>query len=395
MSGVSSKIPRLVLFAAAGLTLESWCAEVSIAAYRGPAGSSVPLVIAFSAQRQPVSAVQFDLEYDSTAMNLVVLTSDNSRDSQKNVLVNDLASNRKRVMVIGLNRTALAEGTLAEVLAHLKADAPPGVYALAIQNVVCSDPGGVAVPSGSIEGSMVVEPPLSGTTPITREGVLNAASMRSGPVAPGELIVLMGSSIGPSVPAAFDGSVAGTVLGGARVLVNGLPAPLTYASSNQINATVPYAIAGDAASIVIESGGSHKAEVTVPVAEAAPAIFTLDSSGTGAGAILNQDYSINSIVTPAERGSVVMLYATGAGQTDPPGLDVPSFELRGLRLSAGVWIGGKPAEVLYAGTAPGPVPGLIQINARVPFDVEPGIVVPVVIELGSRRSPGGVTMAVR
>lgn len=394
MSRASSKI-LLVWFAVAGLAVESWCAEVSIAPYRGAAGSSVPVVITFAAQHQPVSAVQFDLEYDSAVMSLAVLNSDNSRDSQKSVFVSDLDPNRKRVVVIGFNRAAIADGSLAEVLAHLRADAPLGVYALAIRNVVCSDPGGFAVPSGGIDGSLVVEQPLSGTTPITPQGVLNAASLRPGPVAPGELIVLMGSSIGPLLPAAFDGTVAGTVLHGARILVNGLPAPLTYASSNQINAAVPYTISGDAASIVIESGGARKAEVTVPVREAVPAIFTLDSSGVGPGAILNQDYSINSSVTPADRGSVVMIYATGGGQTDPPGLDVPNSELRRLRLPAGVWIGGKPAEVLYAGTAPGPVPGLIQVNARVPLDTEPGIVVPVAIELGAVRSPGGVTMAVR
>ncbi len=56
--------------------------------------------------------------------------------------------------------------------------------------------------------------------------------------------------------------------------------------------------------------------VTVPVQATAPGIFAADGSGTGGGAILNQDYSLNVRLNPAARGSVIAIYLTGAGVTN-------------------------------------------------------------------------------
>ena len=61
--------------------------------------------------------------------------------------------------------------------------------------------------------------------------------------------------------------------------------------------------------------GSVIAELTLPVANASPALFTLYETGAGPGAILNQDATLNSPWNPATGGSVLVLYATGTGQT--------------------------------------------------------------------------------
>jgi uncharacterized protein (TIGR03437 family) len=37
------------------------------------------------------------------------------------------------------------------------------------------------------------------------------------------------------------------------------------------------------------------------------------SSGSGQGAILNQDWSVNSAALPAARGDILMLFGTGGG----------------------------------------------------------------------------------
>ena len=59
-----------------------------------------------------------------------------------------------------------------------------------------------------------------------------------------------------------------------------------------------------------------------------------------------------------------------------------------------VTIGGRNAEVLYAGSAPGMVAGLLQINARVPDDLAGGAL-PVIISIGGRNSQAGVTVSIQ
>jgi trimeric autotransporter adhesin len=93
----------------------------------------------------------------------------------------------------------------------------------------------------------------------------------------------------------------------------------------------------------------------------------------------------------------VVLYATGAGQTDPPGSDG--------KLAAEPWpkprvpiyasIGGFPAEILYAGSAPVLVEGVLQVNVRVPADAPASDIVPVTLSVGNATSQPGVTMALR
>jgi uncharacterized protein (TIGR03437 family) len=58
----------------------------------------------------------------------------------------------------------------------------------------------------------------------------------------------------------------------------------------------------------------------LPVAASAPGIFTLDATGIGPGAVLNQDNSVNGVANPAARGSVMSIDATGEGQTSPAGV---------------------------------------------------------------------------
>ena len=128
-----------------------------------------------------------------------------------------------------------------------------------------------------------------------------------------------------------------------------------------------------------------------------PAIFSLDSSGQGQGAILNQDYTVNGPANAAARNSVVMIYATGEGETTPVGVDgkLAVEPWPRPRQPVAAFIGGVEAEVLYAGGAPGIVAGLLQVNARVPSTVVPGTAVPVQLRISQTLSPAVITMAVR
>lgn len=230
--------------------------------------------------------------------------------------------------------------------------------------------------------------------------ILNAASYAAGPVAPGEIVALFGLGLGPEEPAALQldssGHVA-NVLAGAKVLFDGFPAPLLSAHTSQTNAVVPYGVAGKSSTRVqVEHAGVKSNELVLPVAAAAPGIFTLDSSGKGQAAMLNEDQSVNSADQAAPRRSVVTFWGTGEGQTEPAGVDgkVAAGVLPKPSQQVSVTIGGRPAEVVYAGAAPEMVAGVLQVNARVPEDAPAGLAVPVVLTVGNASSQPGVTMVV-
>ena len=106
---------------------------------------------------------------------------------------------------------------------------------------------------------------------------------------------------------------------------------------------------------------------------------------------------MNSPVFPAPRGSVVSIYGTGEGQTNPGGQDgrIITTDLRSPRAAVSVKIGGVPAQVKYAGSAPGLVSGVLQVNVEVPANIPPGGQVPIELTIGGIASQSGVTLAVR
>ena len=106
---------------------------------------------------------------------------------------------------------------------------------------------------------------------------------------------------------------------------------------------------------------------------------------------------MNSPSNPAAKGSIVSIYATGAGQTNPPGVDgqVTGTVLPTPLLPISVQIGGLDAKVLYAGAAPGLISGVVQINALIPPDDVSGPAVPIVLEIGQNASQVGVSVSIQ
>ncbi len=234
--------------------------------------------------------------------------------------------------------------------------------------------------------------------------LVNGASYAQGSVSPGEIIALFGSNMGPANGAAYqlspDGKSIPSALAGVQVLFGGAAAPLLYVSSGQINAIVPYGVAPGGNTTVQVQYQSQTASMTVPVAAATPGIFSVDRSGSGPGAILNQDFSLNASLSPAAAGSVIQIFATGGGLTTPAvsdGFLAPLAEPlpRINTAPVSVTIGGVPSpQVTYAGDAPGLVAGLTQINAVVPAGVT-GQSVPVVVQIGTAKSQNGITINVQ
>jgi len=225
--------------------------------------------------------------------------------------------------------------------------------------------------------------------PVAVAGLSNAFSGQAAPVAPGEAVSLFGNGMGPETGTAtsfVDGRLPVTAAG-VSVTWNGIRAPLYYVQSSQINVQVPYELApGTEAELVVTVGSASSTPQRVRVAAARPGLFPR---------AFNQDGTPNSTGNPAPPSSIVVLFATGQGATIPPsvtgappqdGFPEPAAELS-------LTIGGRGAEVLFKGQAPGAA-GLLQINARVPTNLASGAAA-VVLRIGEERSQDGVTVVVR
>ncbi|HEY2016248.1 MAG TPA: hypothetical protein VGH38_22245, partial [Bryobacteraceae bacterium] len=131
--------------------------------------------------------------------------------------------------------------------------------------------------------------------------VVNGASNVTGSVAPGEVVVIYGSGLGPAALTQFQLGANGLVptsVGGTSVLFNGIAAPVLYSSANQVAAVVPYNISGSTASVAVIYQGQVSPAVSLGVVAAAPGVFTFNSSGTGLAAAVNQNGSVNDASHP-------------------------------------------------------------------------------------------------
>ena len=240
------------------------------------------------------------------------------------------------------------------------------------------------------------------TTPLlTVNSILNAANYKGYVVSPGEIVTIFGLGLGPAVGETLKLTPAGlvdTVLAKTRVLFDGQPGPMIYSSDKQVSAVAPYGIAGKSSiQVQVEFDGGKSNALTAGVERAVPGIFTQNASGTGAGAILNQDLSVNTPANAAARGSIVAVYATGEGATNPAGVDGKpgAAPLPSPALAVTATVDDQPADVVFAGGAPTLVAGVLQINLRIPASASAGPSIPIRIQVGGMPSQTGVTVAVK
>ena len=211
----------------------------------------------------------------------------------------------------GLVYSTLYGGSLNEVLYGMALD-PAGTGATIVGQASSPDlfatpnayRNGLSSPYGDI---FIATFNLAQTGP-TIAAMVNAASFAPGNTfAPGEIVTLFGSNLGPQTLAGAEldatGHLANT-LAGCQLLVDGTPAPLVYVQANQVSAILPYELTPliannhlDYARMVCNGVPGNVAEFTAVAA--APAIFSAASNGTGQAAILNQNGSLNSAANPA------------------------------------------------------------------------------------------------
>ncbi len=200
-------------------------------------------------------------------------------------------------------------------------------------------------------------------------------------VAAGSIVALFGTELSSGTESAKDLPLP-TFLAGTTVKVGGDPAPLFYVSPGQINWLVPKSPA--AAEVVVVRDGVESAPVAFSLAVAAPGIFTLNGMPDGPAAAQHADYRVIDSGSPAVAGETVQLYLTGLGVRNPMMMRPDVAPL--LRLGESV------AEITWSG-ATRVLPGLDQINFKVPPDATPGPGIPLTVSIGTSTS-NRVTLAI-
>ena len=198
--------------------------------------------------------------------------------------------------------------------------------------------------------------------------------------APGELIGIFGSGLGPqtgvSGQAGSNGLIA-TQLAGTQVLIEGVPAPVLYTSDGRVDTVIPFSLYGYPQLLVqVEYNGVLSDAVALTMYQAAPIVFTSSATGQPVAIVINQDGSTNSQSNPAAPGSIITFYGSGFGLTTPAGIDghLATVPLPQPALPVSAMVDGWPATVLYAGDASGMVEGIVQMNIRLPQDLYYGYV---------------------
>ncbi|HEY1338456.1 MAG TPA: hypothetical protein VGF59_13155, partial [Bryobacteraceae bacterium] len=247
-------------------------------------------------------------------------------------------------------------------------------------------------------------------------------------ISPREIISIFGQNLGPATvstatptatppsttlvyPTTWSGVKVVFTIGSGATATN-VNAPIIMTSSNQINAIVPVEVAGAIGSatpsvtITVDNAGTPTSAFSAYVLAEDPGAFTFGGLGQGQAAVLNYDNTgaatINSTKSAAVRGSAIAIFATGMGDLAGPAVPNGAIVTTATSLrnaTARVDIDGQPAVVTYAGTSPGAVAGLVQINAIVPPSVRTGQAISLTVSIGaavgSHRSQPAVTFAVK
>jgi uncharacterized protein (TIGR03437 family) len=203
--------------------------------------------------------------------------------------------------------------------------------------------------------------------------VTNGASNQQGPIAPGEVVVIYGTGLGPGQLATAGNSPV-TQLDGVTVLFNGVAGQILYVSSGQLSVIAPPSLSGTSVQVVVIDRNFSSGTFSGSLASAAPALFTANTSGTGQAAATNQNGSANGPGNGAAAGSTITLLATGIGSVSPT-----------------VTIGGLAATVLSTSNA---APGVTAVAVQVPFGLASGAESVIIGAVGV-SSPSGVTIALK
>lgn len=206
--------------------------------------------------------------------------------------------------------------------------------------------------------------------------VVNAAGYGQS-LATGSLASIYGSNLAASTAQATALPLPHE-LAGVCVEVDGVPVLLYYVSPTQLNFVLP---ATGGQSLTVNGLASTK----IQTGFWAPGWFTLDGAPTGPLAAAHANGAVITTAAPARPGEIVQAYGTGIGIVNPQLMIPVAIPI--------ITVGGKSAEVSYAGPAPG-LPGVTQINFTIPADAPAGDAVPVAFQLLSNTG-NAATIAIQ
>jgi uncharacterized protein (TIGR03437 family) len=229
-------------------------------------------------------------------------------------------------------------------------------------------------------------------------------------VAPGQLVTLFAAyGLGADKPtvAVADAGFYPSTLAGTQVLIDGIPAPLLYTAPDQIDAAVPYGIAGKASVVMtVRQNSDTVSSQVLPVAERNPAFFmtmgtvsglcTIDGNNYGGfsllGVIANQDGSLNGCSNPARLGNTIDLFLNGVGPIAGAASDgaVVADPAPPLAIPFQVQINGRTVAAESAGEVPGWIAGVWRVRVRIPADLDSNVARFAVTLDGVPAQPKGV-----
>jgi len=374
-----------------GLSAGTYTGNITIQV-QGAVAATIPVTYTVN----PPAALQLS----ASSLTFNYQTSSSAPPVAQQVQVNTSASG------VTLNWTATANSTGGWLSVNPTTGTSGGTFSVNINPAgltAGSYAGTISVTSsGATNSPQSVAVTLNVTSPAIPlvTAVLSAASLAPSVTTPGAILTLRGSNLGPT-PGVSGGVANGFVatnVSGVTVTFDGVPAPLLFVSATQINVVAPYEVANRLSTrVVITAQSQSSQEIELRVGETAPALFTLNSGGTGPAAALNQNGTVNSASNAEARGNIIVLFGTGEGQTTPSGVTgqvIDGGSLRRPLAPVSVRIAGVPAEVLYAGSLPGAIGGALQINVRIPTNIPAGQV-PVDVQIGAASNQSTVTVAVQ
>lgn len=281
-----------------------------------------------------------------------------------------------------------------EPLSNLNGENSLGTWTLAVENNGSDSRQGVVVGF-----SVTITGTAQTTASIAPDGIRNTAGLlaKGLPIAPGEAISLFGYNLGPQVPVTTPQPDWPTWIDGTVVRINGQDAPMKFISFYMIEVQVPMGLdLSKNATISVFRNGVATGDVEVPVAPTSPAVLTTNLVGIGQASAKNSDGTQNGRANPAAKGSVITVFASGLGETDPQSAaGQPAPLIPALKTVAPVTatIGGVAAKVTQAALAPGKV-SLYAVDILVPIAARDGAA-EVLLTAGDRTSQKGVTIQVQ
>lgn len=208
-------------------------------------------------------------------------------------------------------------------------------------------------------------------------------------LAQGSILAIFGTGIGPSAAVSATAYPLTDSMGGASVTFTvgstSTKALMLFASSTQLSVVLPSSTSVGTGTVAVTYNSQISNTLPITVVASNFGMFTLSQNGSGPAVVTTPGYKVNTLTATAKPGDALVLWGTGLGpysgdETEPP--STPN----GLDVTASVYVGDQPAQILYKGRSSSV--GLDQINFVVPSGLS-GCYVPVAVVVNGTVSNFG------